>query len=379
MATIATFFNKSSLLILFVNLGCFIFTKQENPPSKKRKNSSLSLSHTKFKTQKAISCSWHFIKHLFSSKSSKTKNTTLSSPQCTTATTATAATQSLISGRSSQAQQEFDFPDPPRRKRTESWSCSESEISADDNHFSPLRNDIFPCTVCGEVFQKLNLLDQHRTTKHAVTDLAGSDPGHNIVQIIFKSGWPDTRILPVITRILKINNSPKMLSKFEDYRERVKAKAARNITRFRDERCVADGNELMRFHCSTFLCDLGLNGDSKICSQQFCNICGIIKLGFSPKLDGISTMSSSWRAHVSIPDEIEQEFRFMNVKRAILVCRVIAGRIGSDLDEVTKEDGGFDSQIARGGNGVHTRLDEEELLVFNPRAVLPCFVIVYSV
>lgn len=82
---------------------------------------------------------------------------------------------------------------------------------------------------------------------------------------------------------------------------------------------------------------------------------------------------------MSIPDEVEQEFHFMNVKRAMLVCRVIAGRIGSDLDEVDKEDGGFDSVMARGGSGVYTRLDEEELLVFNPRAVLPCFVIVYSV
>ncbi|KHN06256.1 hypothetical protein glysoja_030322 [Glycine soja] len=66
----------------------------------------------------------------------------------------------------------------------------------------------------------------------------------------------------------------------------------------------------------------------------------------------------------------------MNVKRAMLVCRVIAGRVGSDSDEVEKEDGGFDSVMA---SGVYTRLDEEELLVFNPRAVLPCFVIVYSV
>ncbi|KAE9594155.1 hypothetical protein Lal_00017010 [Lupinus albus] len=378
MATIATFFNKflSLFLILIVHLGCFIFIKQENLPSKKRKTPSLSFSHTKFKTHKALSSSWHFIKHIFSSKSSKITNTTISSPQSTT--TATTATQSLISCRSSKAQQEFDFPYP--RKRTGSGgSCPESDISAVNNHFFPLRNDIFPCTVCGEVFQKPNLLDQHQTTNHAVSDLAGSDPGHNIVQIIFKSGWPETRILPVKTRILKIHNSPKILSKFEDYRERVKAKAARNSTRCRDERCVADGNELMRFHCSTFLCDLGLNGNSKTCSQQFCNICCIIKSGFSPKLDGISTMSSSWRAHVSIPDDMEQEFRFMNVKRAMLVCRVIAGRVGSDLDEVNKEDGGFDSQIARGGSGVYTRFDDEELLVFNPRAVLPCFVIVYSV
>lgn len=82
---------------------------------------------------------------------------------------------------------------------------------------------------------------------------------------------------------------------------------------------------------------------------------------------------------MAIPDDVEREFRFMNVKRAMLVCRVIAGRIGSDSDEVEKVSGGFDSVMARGESGVYTRLDEEELLVFNPRAVLPCFVIVYSV
>lgn len=74
---------------------------------------------------------------------------------------------------------------------------------------------------------------------------------------------------------------------------------------------------------------------------------------------------------MSIPDDIEREFRFMNVKRAMLVCRVIAGRVGSDSDdEMDKTDGGFDSVMAHG---------ESELVVFNPRAVLPCFVIVYSV
>lgn len=82
---------------------------------------------------------------------------------------------------------------------------------------------------------------------------------------------------------------------------------------------------------------------------------------------------------MAIPEDIEDEFQFMNVKRAMLVCRVVAGRVGSESDEVDKEDGGFDSVMGRGGSGVHTRLDEEELLVFNPRAVLPCFVIVYAV
>lgn len=381
MASIVTFFNKFCyLFILILHLGCFMFTtaavtagkqKQDSRhllPSKKRKILPLSQpsspSHPKFKTHKALSSSWHFVKHLFSAKSCKTAitaaTTTQASPQ-STSTTVKSSQQSLIS----LVQSDLSFTDPPRKKQPE------SDISADNNNlFFPLRNDIFPCTVCGEIFQKPNLLENHQSTNHAVSELTGSDPGHNIVQIIFKSGWPETNESPTIHRILKIHNSQKILSKFEEYRESVKSKATRN-TRRRDERCIADGNELMRFHCSTFLCELGHNRDSSICSQQFCNICGIIKSGFSQKLDGISTLSTSWRANMSIPDDIEREFRFMNVKRAMLVCRVIAGRVGSDSDdEMDKTDGGFDSVMAR---------EESELVVFNPRAVLPCFVIVYSV
>ena len=389
MAAIGTFFNKFlSLLILLLHLGCFIFSTgcggggQEshyNRPSKKRKAPPVlqsSPSHHNFKTHKAFSSSWTFIKHLFGAKSCEANNAIETQPQSInppSLTSARSSQQSLVS----LTQPESHSLEPQRRKP--SGSFPESDISS-DTHFLPLRNDIFPCTTCGEIFQQPQLLEQHQAIKHAVSELQEGDAGNNIVRIIFKTGWTDSQKSPNIIRILKIHNSPKILSKFEEYRESVKAKAARNgAAKKRDERCIADGNELLRFHCSTFLCDLGLNGNSSICCQQYCNICGIIKSGFSPKLDGISTLSTSWRAHVAIPEGIEEEFKFMNVKRAMLVCRVIAGRVGCDSDEADKGDGGFDSVMARGGSGVYTRLDEEDLLVFNPRAVLPCFVIVYTV
>lgn len=109
-------------------------------------------------------------------------------------------------------------------------------------------------------------------------------------------------------------------------------------------------------------------------------MCGIIRSGFSPKLDGIATLANSWRAHVSIPEDLEREFGFMNVKRAMLVCRVVAGRVGVEDDDVAevKEEGGYDSIVGRNCCG-GSRLEDDELVVFNPRAVLPCFVIVYTV
>ncbi|GKV26180.1 hypothetical protein SLEP1_g35526 [Rubroshorea leprosula] len=376
--SIGLYFNRlfSLLLLLLLHLGCFVFTARDHhrKQSKKRKISPLSpssvSSSSRTKPHKALSCLWSFIKRIFSSKLCKTNSGTR--PATPTQTSARNSLQHSLVSMNPTETHLHDAEKP-------SASCPEWDISA-DNPFLPLRNDIFPCTACGEIFQKPQFLEQHQATKHAVSELIDGDSGNNIVRIIFKTGWTDTEKNPEIYRILKIHNSPKILARFEEYREFVKAKAARSGSApwRRDERCMADGNELLRFHCSTFMCDLGSNGNSSICNQQYCSICGIIKSGFSVKLDGIPTLSSTWRAHVTVPDEVEEEFQFMNVKRAMLVCRVVAGRVGTESDEVDKEDGGFDSVVGRGGSGARTRIDEEELLVFNPRAVLPCFVIVYS-
>ncbi|XP_057954752.1 uncharacterized protein LOC131148834 [Malania oleifera] len=363
MATVASFFNKFlTLLLLLLHLGCFTFASHlhhRESPKKKRKAFRPS--------------SWSYFKRVFSPNYCK-QNDTDSHPPPT------------ISARSSQQSillpivaAETAVSDSPVTVRP--GSAQESDISS-DNPFFPLRNDIFPCPACGEIFQKPHLLDTHQSIKHAVSELLDGDSGKNIVRIIFKTGWTEKDKTPKIHRILKIHNSPKILARFEEYRESVKLNAARHCVALRrDERCIADGNELLRFHCSTFLCELGQNGNSGICGHQYCSVCGIIRAGFSPKMDGISTLSNSWRAHVAIPDDVEQEFAFMGVKRAMLVCRVVAGRVGLDQDvdaDLDKEDGGFDSVVGRGA-GPHHRLDEEELLVFNPRAVLPCFVIVYGV
>ncbi|CAK9171985.1 unnamed protein product, partial [Ilex paraguariensis] len=327
----------------------------------------------KLKPNKVLSSSWSFLKRIFSSKpttpiTTTHPNSSLLSPSSSTRSfqhsSIVVALETLVSD--------------PSRKRTV-LSHPESKISA-DQHFLPLRNDIYPCPICGEICQTSNLLEQHQSIKHAVSELIDGDSGKNIVRIIFKTGWPDKAKNPIIHRILKIHNCPTILTRFEEYRDCVISKASRNVAVQRyDERCIADGNELLRLHCATFLCDLGQNGNSSLCSNQCCSVCGIIRGGFSPKMNGISTLSTSWRAHVSIPEEIEEELKFMHVKRAMLMCRVIAGRIGCDPDIVDKDEPGLDSLVGR-GRGVQTRLDEEnELLVFNPRAVLPCFVIVYTV
>ncbi|KAG8378312.1 hypothetical protein BUALT_Bualt08G0124300 [Buddleja alternifolia] len=222
-----------------------------------------------------------------------------------------------------------------------------------------LRTTICSCPQCGEIFMKAENLELHQAVKHAVSELGPEDTSKNIVEIIFQSSWLKKQA-PVckIDRILKVQNTPKTISKFEEYRDTIKAKATRLPKKH--PRCLADGNELLRFHCTTLMCSLGLNGSSNLCNSiPSCTVCSIIRNGFKV------TSEVSAKAHDSARVTLDDG------RRAMLVCRVIAGRVKKN-PEGNMED--YDS--VAGATGVYSNLDE--LYVFNPKAILPCFVVIYG-
>ncbi|KAF5739678.1 hypothetical protein HS088_TW12G00887 [Tripterygium wilfordii] len=236
-----------------------------------------------------------------------------------------------------------------------------------------LRTTICSCPDCGEIFMKPENLELHQTVRHGVSELGPEDTSRNIVEIIFQSSWLKKQI-PVckIDRILKVQNTQRTISRFEEYRDSIKAKANKHSKKH--PRCIADGNELLRFHCTTFTCSLGLNGSSNLCNSiPNCNVCSIIKNGFKipegstgegANVNGILTTATSGKAD----DKAEAEDG--NDKRAMLVCRVIAGRVKKGMEGSMDE---YDSLA--GAEGLYSNLDE--LYVFNPKAILPCFVVVY--
>jgi hypothetical protein len=238
------------------------------------------------------------------------------------------------------------------------------------------RGDVFPCKVCGEVLGPPQQLELHQAMRHSLSELSHLDSSMNIVRMIFLAGWKPAASgaggdNPVVRRVLRIHHNPRALARFEEYRDLVRARAARRCcATAEEERCVADGNERLRFHCSTMLCaSLGSAGGA--CGSPYCRVCSTLRHGFAGKqadVDGIATYASAWAAHAALPDDVEREFAFLQVRRAMLVCRVVAGRVDRGVadDEVA-----YDSAVRAGG-------DDVELLVFNPRAVLPCFVITYS-
>ncbi|KAF5771540.1 putative transcription factor C2H2 family [Helianthus annuus] len=251
--------------------------------------------------------------------------------------------------------------------------CYECHAIVDPARNVIARSTICICSECGEVFPKIESLEHHQAVRHAVSELGPEDSGRNIVEIIFKSSWQN-KDHPIFTieRILKVNNTRRTLQRFEDCRNTVKLRATATTSR-----CAADGNELLRFHCTTLTCSLGSNGSSTLCgSTPSCGVCTIIRHGFqSPKSGdggrkGVCTTASSGRAHNS---EVVGAARGL---RAMLVCRVIAGNMKRvKLDASPEEDGPYDS--VGGYPGSYSGI--EELYVYNPRAILPCFVVIYKV
>lgn len=118
------------------------------------------------------------------------------------------------------------------------------------------------------------------------------------------------------------------------------------------------------------MCSLGLNGSSNLCNSiPHCGVCSIIKNGFRVAGDGagkgILTTATSGKAHDDAGLGPENE------KRAMLVCRVIAGRVKKGVEGTSEE---YDS--VAGAAGVYANFDE--LYVVNPKAILPCFVVIYG-
>ncbi|XP_050215201.1 uncharacterized protein LOC126666236 [Mercurialis annua] len=243
-----------------------------------------------------------------------------------------------------------------------------------------LRTSICSCPQCGEIFVKPENLEVHQAVRHAVSELGPEDSSKNIVEIIFQSSWLKKQA-PIcqIDRILKVHNTQRTISKFEEYRDSIKAKATKNLPK-KYPRCIADGNELLRFYSTSFTCSLGLNGSSNLCNSiPHCNVCRIIKNGFkesSTKIvneNGILTTATSGKAHDKAEIVEEGKNGNINDKRAMLVCRVIAGRVKKGMEGNLDE---FEYDSVAGAVGLYSNLDE--LYVFNPKAILPCFVVIYS-
>ncbi|OVA18155.1 hypothetical protein BVC80_1835g572 [Macleaya cordata] len=267
---------------------------------------------------------------------------------------------------------------PPSRRKIRSQSVSEladrePEMGISQrNLFSKSRNkqEITPSN--GSYSEESSHQSRQNTLSESISELANREPATGIVQAIFKSSWTNKKV-PTIEKVLRVHHTAEVLNRFEEYRELVKSRAAEICISKRKERWVADGNEVLRYHGAVLKCPLGYDRYTSICGHQSCEVCSIIGSGFSVRANWISLCESSWRAHEKMTERDCGKLAM----RAMLICRVIAGRVAYDHGKglVEGEEGGFDSMA--GPSSVQP-YDEQELVVLDPRAVLPCFVIIYN-
>ncbi|KAE8656444.1 U-box domain-containing protein 15-like [Hibiscus syriacus] len=171
--------------------------------------------------------------------------------------------------------------------------CYECHMIVDPSRYPSSRTTICACSQCGEISPKIESLEIHQAVRHAVSELDPDDSGRNIVEIIFKSSWLKKGIpICMIERILKVHNTQRTIQRFEDCREAVKTRALNSSKK--NPRCAADGNELLRFHCTTMTCSLGARGSSSLCgSIPGCGVCTIIKQGFHNKGGSVTAAAES--------------------------------------------------------------------------------------
>ncbi|TKY55423.1 hypothetical protein E2542_SST19838 [Spatholobus suberectus] len=192
------------------------------------------------------------------------------------------------------------------------------------------------------------------TSSRAIIELPEGHPSRNVVEIIFHTSWGPKPFPGRVEVIFKVQNGPRTVSRFEEFREAVKGRAAAGLAEGNDweenSRCIADGNEVMRFHCLGPAEDGGPYDGGRAWSFP------------ERKGSAICTFSGSGGAHETAGGG--------RGRRAMLVCRVVAGRVSKQLgflDSLLNKRVGFDSVSG----------DNSELLVFDSRAVLPCFLIIY--
>ncbi|KAJ8443049.1 hypothetical protein Cgig2_004254 [Carnegiea gigantea] len=143
-----------------------------------------------------------------------------------------------------------------------------------------------------------------------VSEVLEGDSYRKVIEMIFRSGWTSFENQARIERILTAHNPQAKLPQFEEYREMVKIRANRLQHSRKYPRCLADGNELLRFHGTTLSYQLGIRGIE------------------DHSLFSIFTTSTSERAYRSIEIEaMETGNPNKASRRALVVYRVYAGRV----------------------------------------------------
>ncbi|XP_021740653.1 uncharacterized protein LOC110706953 [Chenopodium quinoa] len=201
-------------------------------------------------------------------------------------------------------------------------------------------------------------------------EIGVGDPSRKVIEKILGDALTNpAKKISKIRNVFRVKNSSEVLEKFEKYRDMVKQKAKE--TGDKQPRSLVDGNELLCFYVTTMTCH---SRQSELisgpCDHSYCNLCRTICSSFDMKYTkrfGVQLCTSS----EALRESMKAVLKGKNSKRAVIICRIIAGRIKNTNDRASEE---YDS--IRNYRGFCFK--SEHLIVKSPNAVLPCFVVVLN-
>ncbi|XP_020206543.1 uncharacterized protein LOC109791641 [Cajanus cajan] len=197
-------------------------------------------------------------------------------------------------------------------------------------------------------------------------ELSVGDPSRKIVEMIFQKAWLNTsKPLKRVRTVLRVRYSEEVHEKFEKYREYVKKVASEQYPRH--PRSTVDGNELLRFYGTTVRCFPGKSTKKvhDICKDPSCYLCQIIQFNFNTRCAEIHLNTSGKEL-----SNRTATARVYNVKKAAIICRIIAGTAVNEVD------GEYEVSHSTGLGEMQFSL--EKFVIKNPSSILPCFVIIFS-
>lgn len=229
------------------------------------------------------------------------------------------------------------------------------------------------CKECGQKNFKTGLdLQNHKQMSHAVSMLSRRDT--ITIEKEFKTMWRhESTIVTTVDSVWRVRTDH-LKKDYEQYRELIlqKLKSVKNI------------NEVNTYHGTTLSCNLGVKGNTNVCNRHDCNLCNIIKSGFKTKKAKVNDFMGFGKGVYSTPISSKahgynsgSELGLGKGRRAVLACKVLLGRpffTETYIPNLGQPPEGFDSVWAKPGKD----LKFEEIVVYNPKAMMLNYIIVYT-
>ncbi|KAJ3505090.1 hypothetical protein NLJ89_g7599 [Agrocybe chaxingu] len=175
---------------------------------------------------------------------------------------------------------------------------------------------------------------------------------YDLVERKFKSGWKVTDTPPAIRNVYKIVENKNFLQPYDRYKKSV-------------------GNEVFRYHGTGRKCTLGSNGNTQLCSNSQCALCGILRTSFKTSL---ANPSGGFGPGIYSSSAANKAYGFSGSSGAVLLTKVVLGKVRTvnGWNEVMSCPPGFNSVVFDYLNG-----QQNETIVYQDDAIRPVFLITF--